>query len=99
MPLAAALNAPPLHGFSPVRSWRTGLPLALLALQAAPGLAARPLARHGQSTGLSVSGLAFSPRHKSPTPGTARRAVRLVVVVDACRGFASLDSSMQEAAK
>jgi hypothetical protein len=30
MPLAAALNAPLLHGFSPVRPWRAGLPLALL---------------------------------------------------------------------
>ena len=30
MPLAAALNAPLLHGFSPVRPSRAGLPLALL---------------------------------------------------------------------
>ena len=30
MPLAVALNAPLLHGFSPVRPWRAGLPLALL---------------------------------------------------------------------
>jgi hypothetical protein len=30
MPLAAALNAPPLHGFSPVRRLRAGLPLAPL---------------------------------------------------------------------
>jgi hypothetical protein len=30
MPLAAALNAPLLHGFSPVRPWQAGLPLALL---------------------------------------------------------------------
>src|SRR5688572_32048666 len=51
-----------------------GLPLALLALQAAQGLAALPLARHGQSTGLSVSGLASSPPQKSPTPDTAHRA-------------------------
>src|SRR5688572_30998081 len=51
-----------------------GLPLALLALQAAQGLVALLLARHGQSTGLSVSGLASSPPQKSPTPGTAHRA-------------------------
>jgi hypothetical protein len=30
MPLAAALNGPLPHGFSPVRPWRAGLPLALL---------------------------------------------------------------------
>jgi hypothetical protein len=30
MPLAAALNAPLPHGFSPVRPWRAGLPLVLL---------------------------------------------------------------------
>ncbi|HVQ03177.1 MAG TPA: hypothetical protein VMT14_06640, partial [Burkholderiaceae bacterium] len=30
MPLAAALNAPPPHGFSSVRPWRAGLSLALL---------------------------------------------------------------------
>ena len=30
MPLAAALNAPLLHGSSPVRPWRAGLPLVLL---------------------------------------------------------------------
>ena len=30
MPLAAALNAPRLHGFSPVRPSRAGLPLVLL---------------------------------------------------------------------
>jgi hypothetical protein len=30
MPLAATLNAPLLHGFSPVRPWRAGLPLVLL---------------------------------------------------------------------
>jgi len=82
MPLAAALNAPPLHGFSPVRPWQAGLPLAPLALQPAQGLAALPLARHGQSTGPSVSGLTFSPPHKSRTPGTAHRAETLVVCVD-----------------
>jgi hypothetical protein len=30
MPLAVALHAPLPHGFSPVRPWRAGLPLALL---------------------------------------------------------------------
>jgi hypothetical protein len=54
-------------------------PTPALALQAAQGLVALPLARHGQSTGLSMSGLAFSPPHKSPTPGTAHRAATLVV--------------------
>jgi hypothetical protein len=55
------------------------VPTALLALQAASGPRARPLARHGQSTGLPVSGLAFSPPHKSPPPDTAHRAATLVV--------------------
>src|SRR5688572_3675260 len=30
MPLASGARAPLLHGFSPVRPWRAGLPLALL---------------------------------------------------------------------
>src|SRR5688572_33214702 len=30
MPLASGAPAPLLHGFSPVRPWRAGLPLALL---------------------------------------------------------------------
>jgi hypothetical protein len=54
-------------------------PSPALALQAAQGLAALPLARHGQSTGLSVSGLACSPPQKSPPPGTAHRAATRVV--------------------
>src|SRR4249919_3623852 len=54
-------------------------PTPALALQAASGLAAQPLARHEQSTGLLVSGLAFSPPYKSPTPGTTRRATALWV--------------------
>ena len=57
-------------------------PTPALALQAASGLVARPHARHKQSTGLFVSGLAFSPPHKSPTPGTAHRAASLVVFGD-----------------
>jgi len=61
MPLASGAPAPLLHGFSPVRPWRAGLPLALLR---------------------------FSPRHKSPTPDTARRAATLVVFVNACHGGA-----------
>jgi len=88
VPLVVALNAPRLHGSSPVRPLWAGLPLALLALQAAPGLAARPLARRGQSAGLPSSRLAFSPPHKSPPPGTARRAAALVVLVDTCHGGA-----------
>jgi hypothetical protein len=80
MPLAVALNAPLLHGFSPVRrSQRAGLPLVLLR---------------------------FSPRHKSPTPDTARRAAPLVVFVDEYlsasgipgRGFASLNSTQETSA-
>ncbi len=63
MPLAGALNAPPLHGFSPVRPWRAGLPLTLLR---------------------------FSPRHKSPPPGTTHRAETLVAFDDSCDGFAAL---------
>jgi hypothetical protein len=59
-------------------------PTAPLALQAALDPRARLLARHGQSTGLAVSGLAFSPPHKSPPPGTAHRADTLGVFVDAC---------------
>ena len=65
-----------------------GLPLALLALQAAQGLAVLLLARHGQSTGLSVSGLASSPPQKSPTPDTAHRAAPLVVLLDEYHGGA-----------
>ena len=57
-------------------------PTAPLALQAALDPRARLLARHGQSTGLAVSGLAFSPPHKSPTPGTAHRAATLVLFVE-----------------
>jgi len=53
-------------------------PTPALALQAASCLAARPLARHKQSTGPFVSRLAFSPPHKSPPPGTAHRAAVLV---------------------
>jgi len=34
--------------------------------------------------------LRFSPPHKSPTPGTARRAAMLAVFDDAYHGFASL---------
>ena len=64
MPLAAALNAPLLHGFSPVRPWQAGLPLALLR---------------------------FSPRHKSPPPGTAPRAETLVVFDDAGQGGIGID--------
>jgi len=63
-------------------------PTPALALQAASGFVARPLARHKQSTGLFVSGLAFSPPHKSPTPGTTHRAATLVLFDDACRGGA-----------
>src|SRR5262245_3521605 len=55
MPLASGAPAPLLHGFSPVRPWWAGLPLALLRC---------------------------SPRHKSPTTGTAHRAETLVVHVD-----------------
>ena len=61
VPLAVALNAPRLHGSSPVRPLWAGLPLALLR---------------------------FSPPHKSPPPGTARRAETLVVFADACHGGA-----------
>ena len=57
-------------------------PTPTLALQAASGLAARPLARRKQSTGLFVSRLAFSPPHKSPPPGTAHRAAALVVFAE-----------------
>ncbi|MCC7285508.1 MAG: hypothetical protein IT503_04945 [Burkholderiaceae bacterium] len=59
-----------------------------LALQAALALAAQPLARRKQSTGLFASGLAFSPPHKSPPPGTAHRAETLVAFDDACHGGA-----------
>jgi hypothetical protein len=55
MPLASGAPAPLLHGFSPVRPWRAGLPLVPLR---------------------------SSPRHKSPTPGTAHRAAPLAVVVN-----------------
>jgi len=40
MPLAAALNAPPLHGFSPVRPLRVRTPPCFAALLAAPQVAA-----------------------------------------------------------
>jgi hypothetical protein len=39
MPLAAALNAPPLHGFSPVRPLRVRTPPRAAALLAAPQVA------------------------------------------------------------
>jgi len=89
LPPSAALDAPRTSR-RPRRSGACGpgLPLTPLALQAAPGRSARPLARHGQSTGLSVSGLAFSPPHKSPTPATALRAASLVVCDDAYHGGA-----------
>jgi len=63
-------------------------PPSALALQAAPGLVARPLARCGQSTGLSASGLSCARPHKSPTPGTAHRAATLVLFDDAWLGGA-----------
>jgi len=66
------------RGESDERSALRAPPASALALQAASGLATRPLARHKQSTGLFVSGLAFSPPHKSPPPGTAHRAAVLV---------------------
>jgi hypothetical protein len=61
-----------------------------LALQAAQGLVALPLARHGQSTGLSASGLASSaphvslPAHTHPRlcerhRGTCRRTPRALL--------------------
>jgi len=43
---------------------RVAMPLGPLALQAAPGLSVRLLARRGQSTGLSSSGLACSAPSK-----------------------------------
>jgi len=89
LPPFAALHAPRTSR-RPRRSGAcgAGLPLASLALQAALGLAAQPLARRKQSTGLFASGLAFSPPHKSPPPGTAHRAETLVVFADACHGSA-----------
>jgi hypothetical protein len=48
-------------------------PTPLLALQAAPGLAARPFARHEPSPGRLVSVLTFSSPHKSPSPDAACR--------------------------
>jgi hypothetical protein len=46
------------------RSARVRAPTEALALQAALGASAQPLARHEQSTGLFVSGLASSPPHR-----------------------------------
>ena len=45
-------------------SARVRAPTETLALQAALGASAQPLARHEQSTGLFVSGLASSPPHR-----------------------------------
>ena len=55
-------------------------PTPPLALQAAPGLAARPFARHEPSPGRLVSVLTFSPPQKSPPPETACR----VATAEAC---------------
>ncbi len=57
------------------RSARVRAPTETLALQAALGASAQPLARHEQSTGLFVSGLASSPPHRraSAHPPTALR--------------------------
>jgi hypothetical protein len=52
-----------------LRSARVRAPTPGLALQAALGASAQPLARHEQSTGLFVSGLASSPSQTQPGPG------------------------------
>jgi len=44
--------------------------------------------RSAASGGLPLALLRFSPRHKSPPPGTAHRAGALVVFDDACHGSA-----------
>ena len=52
-----------------LRSARVHAPTPGLALQAALGASAQPLARHEQSTGLFVSRLASSPSHTQPGAG------------------------------
>ena len=99
MPLASGAPAPLLHGFSPVRPWRAPRPglhagPARQARKSPQGLLpvrARPLALlrfwlrpTSAARLLPYAAPAVSPRHKSPTPGTAHRAALLVVCVDDC---------------
>ncbi|MCG3189138.1 MAG: hypothetical protein LKCHEGNO_01411 [Burkholderiaceae bacterium] len=54
----------------------------------APRTSRRPRRSVACGAGLPLAALRFSPPHKSPTPGTAHRAVTLMVLVDACHGGA-----------
>ncbi|MCG3190134.1 MAG: hypothetical protein LKCHEGNO_02745 [Burkholderiaceae bacterium] len=54
----------------------------------APRTSRRPRRSDACGAGLPLAALRFSPPHKSPTPGTAYRAVALVVFDDACHGDA-----------
>ena len=75
--LASRPAGVPLKQSRRVRS-RSALARAAMSpgLEAAQGLAALPLARHGQSTGLSVSGLASSAPHMSLPTHTHPRLCR-----------------------
>jgi len=54
----------------------------------APRTSRRPRRSVACGAGLPLASLRFSPPHKSPPPGTAHRAVALVVFADACHSGA-----------